>query len=185
MVEFLAHKVQFEPLVQIDMNVVPVEPGVPKARWRAYRVVWLEPIPMIVKDHGSLTAAAPGNVLADREFTELRLPDNELGHWRIAPHPKDDIKVAYKQPKTVGRFTTVEVMVEVGLEIWMLNPTLSSVEIFTLGRGVPFLTITNATSYDQPTSRVIAQGYRLQLEPLPELPAQYVPIPVVGKPARA
>jgi len=183
MVEFLAHKVQFEPLVQIDMNVVPIEPGVPKARWRAYRVVWLEPIPMVVKDHGALTATAPDNVKADQEFTELRLPENELGQWRIGPW--DDVKVAFKQPKTVGRFTTIELMVEVGLEIWRLSPTLNTVEVFTLGRGVPFLTITNATAYDQPTSRVVAQGYRFQLEPLPELPAQYVVIPIVGKAATA
>jgi len=177
------HKIKFEPLCLIDQTIVPIEPGVPKPAWKAYKVVWIEPLPEIIKDFGSLTATAPGNIKAIQEFKELTLPDNELGQWRIAPF-YDDIKVSFNQPKTVGRFVTVEVMCKVGLEIWKINPTLSRTELYTLGKGFPYLTIENATKYNLPMSRVIAQGFRFQLEPLPALPAQYTVVPIVGKPAK-
>jgi len=134
-----------------------------------YKVVWLEPIPLLIHDFGSIAA---GKAKDKVKVETLKMPKSELGHFRFKV--LDDVEVELYQPKATARFATVTEVGKVDFRAFG--------EVFVWEDAVPYMTVRNPTRYDLPMSRVAFSGYRLQLERLPEVPPVYAFAPISGKP---
>jgi len=86
----------FTPVVAIDQAVrlMPVD--------RFFRVVYVEPIPLIQHDFGSFTA---GQTKSDQELDFLYMPDNELAQFRFIP-VDNVIVTAFYQPRKRPKWIT-------------------------------------------------------------------------------
>lgn len=148
----------FEPIVKVDdyVKLIPLN--------RVFKVIYIEPLDLPPKDFGPIPASSPAApaVIADVQWTELIMPGDELGHFRITPI--DDIAITISQPKAAKRFTTKNALSAMGLPT-PLDPRLQTREIFVYEDGAPYITIINPMFYPQPTTRVKALGYRYVLEP--------------------
>ena len=165
-------RVEFEPVALVDENIL----FVPERK--AYKVEFVEPLPILVKDFGAITA---GQYLDDQKLDILEMSANELAQVRFAP--LDDVEIEVKQPRALRRFTTKTKTAKIDVRIWQLDPTLKSTEIFVFENELPYFKITNPTGYNLPTSRVLFVGFRYILQPLDKIPEKYTVVPVRGKSA--
>jgi hypothetical protein len=166
--------VEFPPIALVDQNVLLLPDRKP------YRVRYVEPLPMIVKTFGTISA---GGKLEDQDISELEMPAGELGQFRFAP--LDDVRIYVKQPKTVGRFLTKAGMVPVDARIWQHDPLLTRTEFYVFENRIVTLNVENPSSaYSVVSPRIAFFGYRLVLEALTEIPERYVAVPIAGWPAK-
>jgi len=156
-----------EPIAKVDENVQLIGGGSVVFA----RIVYIEPLPSIRHDFGSLSA---GSSTSPTEFTELRMPEDELGQFRLAP--LDNITFQVNQKRSTQRFATQQTVSSIEASVFRDNLS----EIFVLELDAPFLTVTNPTSSTLPKTRVVASGFRYQLDRLVGKPAKFTTVPVAG-----
>jgi len=105
MVERKIHAVQFEPLVQIGERVFLLEPVN-----RCFEVTLIEPLPCRDVDFGAIAA---GGTSAEREMTEIYMPDNELGQYRFVPITSGVKVVGHWSPRGARMYSTAEQVFEI------------------------------------------------------------------------
>lgn len=143
-----------------------------------YRVLYVEQLAEVPpKDHGVVAAET---TLADQEFTDLYVNDDEVAQYRLIP--VDDVVVTLKQPLAESRFTgknaTGRITQFQQPPVWTERYNLA--EIFVFKDDKVFLDITNPTKYVQQMTRVQPIGFRYVLEPVMQQPTQYVALPTQG-----
>ncbi|RLJ08586.1 MAG: hypothetical protein DRP12_00025 [Candidatus Aenigmatarchaeota archaeon] len=159
------HKVDLEPVALPGENIVILPDNKP------FRVAWIEPLPAIDKDFGSLAAGAE---TGDTEVTDVYTDENQLVQFRIIP--LDDVEVTVKQPRAKGRWVTKVVQAKLIKD----NPHDNLAEMFQFEDRGLFFNVKNPTSYTLPASRVRLVGFRFVLEPLSEMPEKKTYVVVGG-----
>jgi len=156
-----------EPIAKVDENLKIIGGGSTVFA----KIVYIEQIPSIRHDFGSLS---PGSSTSPTEYTELRMPEDELGQFRLTPI--DNITFQVNQKRSTQRFATQQTIASI--EPSLLRDNLT--ELFVLELDAPFITVTNPTGDTLPKTRIIASGFRYQLERLVGQPAKFTTVPVAG-----
>lgn len=168
---YVLHQAEFEPVVKIFEKLLLIP------QRQLFRVEYIEPIPLGVKDFGAVTAASvvtPG-VITDQKFDVLEMATNELLQLRFAPI--DDVALRVSMPAATKRFLTEKVVHTIPYEIWGLDPKLQRTEIYVFEDSYPVLDVLNPTYYAQTTSRVVYTGYRMVLAFLRKLTPEEIDDP--------
>ncbi len=167
-------KKEFEPIALVGENILILPDN------RAFKVVYIEQLPIYVKDFGPIAAGSEivtGEAgVPDLVKGFLEMPKNELAQIRFKL--LDDIEVRVFQPRRAGRFTTNAVQFVIDKRIEEIDPTLKLTEIFQFeDRSLAFI-IRNPTNYNLSSSRILFMGYRYVLKELSQIPEKYVAVPV-------
>ncbi|RLF95985.1 hypothetical protein DRN58_10100 [Thermococci archaeon] len=163
----------FEPVCKVGENIKLSDGTVAV-------VEFIEPVPLITKDFGSLSAGA-SSTLTELD-TELEVEKNQLLQIRIVP--LDDIEVTVKQPRGVGKYSTRYTSSALKLLPKDVFQHSQESEIFIKEEGVIYVEVKNPTEYTLPRSKVAFLGYKYILKKYPPEQAaritKYTWVPTFG-----
>lgn len=142
-----------------------------KEKEKFYRVKGVEPIPLIEKDFGAITA---GSTKSDQEVEELYVKDLRLAQYRIYI-VTDNIEITIAQPKARKRYATKKSIGKItrfhALAWDMLGP-LTEIWIFEDENKIYF-DVKNVGSTDVSESKVYFIGYQYELEEYKGTPPEF------------
>ena len=164
----------FEPVCKVGQILMLGEPMKSGAkRSNMAQVLFIEPVPLITKDFGSLSAGSSSS-LTEMD-TELEVEANQLLQLRIIPC--DDIEITVKQPRGVGKFSTryttssLKLMPESNA-----FQRFQESEMFIRENDVIYLEVKNPTKYTQSRNKVAFVGYKYLLRYLSVAEARKITI---------
>jgi len=102
MKERFAFKEEFEPVVNIGENVQLFPLKNKKTEWKYVKVLYIESLPFLLHNFGVIAAGAVAQV----EFTQLYMDDNEFGQFRVIPLVDDLTLNQLDQPRASRRWVT-------------------------------------------------------------------------------
>lgn len=169
---------KFEPVAKIGENLIftPLNSYAYKnGRPVYYKISYIEPIPAVYKDFGSISASSS---LSNQEVTDLYLEDYQLGQYRVIPI--DDVKIEISQPQATARYTTKSYTSYVDRLTYPEN----ILEFFILSDdNKPYFKITNPHDWSIAKSRVKFIGWKYILVEKPvvtenDIPNAFTAIPL-------
>lgn len=175
----IIHKVDFEPVVQIEEKVLLItNTGKIPAK-----VIYIEPIPWIEIDFGALTA---GSQSSERELEELYVEDNEFAQYRYAVLSSNLKVVSHKCPAAAPYYSTKKgVYIEVPdiSTYGTYEPTknLQLTEFYQYKDTTRTMVVQNTGTTDLSESKVAFFGYVFVFEVLDKIEKPYTAIPCVAR----
>jgi len=164
----------FEPVVKVGQILQIGEPTKAGAKVsNMAQVLFIEPVPVITKDFGSLATVTSSSVT--EMDTELEVEANQILQLRIIPC--DDVEITVKQPRGVGKFTTRYTTTSLKLlpegEAFQ---RFQESEMFIKEDDVIYLEVKNPTKYTQARNKVAFLGYKYLLRYLSPAEARKITI---------
>lgn len=168
-----AFATEFEPVAYPGENILLLPTK------EAYRVEFVEQIPIIEKDFGALDAGAE---TASTKVTELELDNLQLGQYRM--YIVDNIAITeFRQPFGAGRFLVKNVVPQIDSTFQSIDFTKLSqfTEFYVFEDDVPYVKVKNLDTANAITnSRIKFFGWKYYLTKLPRIPESYKTVPVAG-----
>lgn len=129
-----------------------------------FQIVYVEPIPTITKDFGSITS---GSTSTGNKVTELEMEGGTKSDYSDFFHVRmdvvDDIELTVKQPITTSRFQTLNDDVAVNI----FTPS-ELTEVIIMEDGTLTIDCKNPGNYDLSQSRVKFYGWRYSAILIPQ-----------------
>ena len=166
---------EFEPVVQIG-DIVKLIPK-PEPEIEFWEIVWIEAVPEVIKDFGSISASTEKELT---KVTELELNKREFGQWRI--ELLDDIEIT--EIRYGGKTVTPMWSLKSGLGKLSARAMNLMTEFFTWEDKEIWFKVKNPTKYSISTSRVLFRGYVFQVKPYMAKPPAYTRIPLGSRKVR-
>lgn len=179
MKERFAFKEEFEPVVNIGENVQLFPLKDDKTGVKYVKVLYIESLPFLLHDFGAVAAGAVAQV----EFVELYLDDNEFGQFRVVPLVDDLTIDQLAQPRVNRRWVTrnsnwqslyefADPRMNPMIEKYHLNEIFQHEDdgLFVVPSSVGGLAVSTVGCY----------GFRYVFEKLETKPTVFTPIPVRG-----
>lgn len=143
-----------------------------------YKVIAIEPIPLIEKDFGALAASGTGSKAENQEVTDLYLKENRLAEYYIYPYT-NGIKITIKQPKATSRYATKNAIGYI--THWhteAFNYFLEMLRIWIFeDDNKPYFTVENISGSSLSASKVYFFGFQYELEKVETVPEEYFIVP--------
>jgi hypothetical protein len=112
---------------------------------------------------GALAAQTQG---AKQNITNMDLNDDEFGQWRF--YPIDPAAIRLFVPSGVGKWQLKNLQISITPDIIYRDPTLVSTEFNTWEDERPSMDAQNYSDYALTAVRIMALGYRFQVEEVDE-----------------
>jgi len=131
-------------------------------RWRFHRVTYLESIPPFqCLNIGVVGAQTVSNQISG---VNLELLTNNFGQFRW--YPIDNAQVRVWSPNSDGRYVLNNILSQVDMNIRDRDPCLHLTELFVWEDNRPWFQAINLMDYALLQCRIIAQGFRFEVEDL-------------------
>jgi len=167
-----AFSTEFEPVAYPGENILLLPTK------EAYRVEFVEQIPVIEKDFGALDADAETD---STKLTELELDDMQLGQYRM--YFVDNVAITeFRQPFGAGRFVIKNTVGQIDQTFQNIDFTRLSqfTEFYVFEDDVPHVKVKNISGAALSNSRIKFFGWKYYLTKLPRIPETYKTVPVAG-----
>jgi len=148
----------------------------PLSSYGYYRIIWMEQLPEIEKNFGSIDAETS---LKDQEVTEIYMKDGRMAQYDFYS-PDDIVVTAIKQPLAKTKWVTKESVAKATSFSFQIAPHIH--RIFVFEDEKVFFTIMNPTKYTKPLTRLRFIGWAYRIEKVEKKPETYSDVPVEGSP---
>jgi len=179
MKERFVFKEEFEPVVNIGENVQLFPLKDKKTGYKYAKVVYIESLPFLLHNFGVIAAGA----VAEVEFTQLYMDDNEFGQFRVIPLVDDFTLNQLAQPRASRRWVTRNSNWQSLYEIAdpRTNPMMEKYHLNEIFQHEDDgLWVIPSSVGGVAAGNIGCYGFRYVFEVLEKIPTVFTPIPVRG-----
>lgn len=148
----------------------------PLSSYGYYKIVWVEQLPEIEEDFGSISAESS---LTDKEITDLYMKDGRMAQYDFYS-PDDLLVTTVKQPLAKTKWVTKDSVAKATSFSFQVAPHIH--RIFVFEDEKIFFTVKNPTKYAKPLTRLRFVGWAYRIERVEKEPQVYTDVPLEGEP---